>query len=104
MRAITLALLISCTPAQRTTALALSSTALIAADWRQTQDITAACQEINPVIGQCGEITPPNLYFPFVIIAHLAIGLAMREHWRTVWFAGIAGAEASTLWSNTQRK
>jgi hypothetical protein len=76
--------------------LAVSSTALLVADWHQTQDIVANCQELNPVIGQCGERVPVNVYFPVVILGNLALG-AILGKW---WWATIMGAEAATVWSN----
>lgn len=101
MRAIAIALAFAaCTPTQRTTALALSSTTFIVADWYQTQGITAACQELNPIIGACGERVSVNTYFPVAIAAHLTVGLLLPAHWRDVWFGAVAGAQVSTVWSN----
>lgn len=96
--------LMACTPGQRTTTLAIASTSLLFVDWRQTRGIAASCNEENPVIGWCGERVPPDVYFAFVIVAHLALGLAMHNGWDDAWFATIAGAEGATTWSNYRRK
>ncbi len=101
MKALLLAAIVACTPAQRTTSLALASTTLLAVDWSQTRGgITSACRELNPIIGPCGDRVPVDMYFPVVIVAHLALGLAMREPWRDVWFGTVAGAQAATTWAN----
>jgi hypothetical protein len=97
--------LAACTPTQRTATLALTSTALIAADWHQTRSgITASCFEQNPIIGACGENVPPDLYFPVAIALNLAAGLVLPRPWRDVWFAGVTGAQTSTVWSNWRRE
>lgn len=98
-KALALALLVACTPAQRTAALAVSSSALIVVDWHQTARITSECRELNPVIGLCGEHMPPNVYFPTILVLNAAVGLALGT-WRDTWFAAVTGAQASTTWLN----
>lgn len=92
-----------CTHAQRTTALSLASTSLLVVDWQQTTDVPMTCTELNPIIGKCGERVPVDTYFPVAIGAHLAVGLLLPRRWREIWFATVAGAEASTVWSNYRR-
>ena len=104
MKALLLALLVACTPPQRTTAVATVSTALIAADWYQTRTfITPECMEMNPVIGTCGEKVHPDVYFPIVIVSHIIIGAVLPKNWRNVWFAAIAGVQGHTVYSNYQK-
>lgn len=104
MRALVLVLLVACTPAQRTVALAAVSTALLAVDWHQTRGIVQRCDETNPVIGQCGERVAPDTYFPIATLVHLTIGAALPRGWRELWFATIAGVQGSTTWGNWRRK
>ena len=102
MRVIALLLSLSaCTPTQRTTTLALASSSLILIDWHQTRsEIVPSCNELNPVIGPCGERMHPDTYFPIVALAHIAIGAALPQAWRDVWFGAITGAQLATVWSN----
>lgn len=104
MKALALVLLVACTPAQRTVALASASTALLAVDWHQTRGIVKECAETNPVIGQCGERVSPDTYFPVVALVHLAVGATLPRHWRELWFSTIAGVQGSTTWLNWRRK
>lgn len=93
-----------CTHTQRAAALSVASTALLVADWQQTTDVHMTCTEENPIIGKCGERVPVNVYFPVVIGAHLAVGMLLPKRWREIWFATVAGAEGSTVWSNYRRQ
>lgn len=102
--AILLALFAACSPSLRTRALAIASSTTIVLDWHQTIGITRECDELNPVIGECGERTDPNLYFTVALLAHLAVGAMLPEPWRDVWFSSIAGAQASTVVRNWRRK
>ncbi len=99
MKALALALLVACTPAQRTATLAVTSSALIVADWHQTQGIVAECQELNPLVGRCGERIAPNAYFPLVLAASITIGLLLGD-WGETWFGAVTGAQGATVWSN----
>lgn len=104
MKALALILFIACTPTQRATTLAVASTALLSADWHQTRTgVTPLCQEQNPIIGPCGENVSPDIYFPAAIVAHVALGIVLPKHWRAVWFAAVAGAQGSTVWSNWRK-
>lgn len=100
MRTLVLTLLVACTPAQRTAALALSSSTLIVADWHQTHDITRDCREANPILGECGERLSVDVYFATALVAHLGVGLLLPRDWRDVWFGAVAGAQLATVWSN----
>lgn len=90
----------ACSPAQRQTALATASTAALVLDWRQTQRITADCQESNPLLGSCGDRIPPGVYFPAVIALHLAAGVALPAGWSEAWFAAWAGFEGKVVHYN----
>jgi hypothetical protein len=68
-----------CTPRQRKATLAASSTTLLAVDWKMSSDYTGECREMNPMIGECGQRVPVNLYFPVVIAANLALGYFLGE-------------------------
>lgn len=104
MRAAALLLLLSsCSPQARRTTLAAVSTGLLAADWMQTRDfIVPACDESNPVIGPCGERFHPDLYFPLVLAANLALGLALPSPWSELTWATVAGVQGATVWHNAQ--
>lgn len=97
-----IAILCSCTPAQRTMAIASASSTLIAADWMQTRTFAKhpECGENNPIIGACGDRVPPDLYFPVTIALHLLVGYVLPADWRDIWFASIAGVQGATVWSN----
>jgi hypothetical protein len=86
------------TPRQH--ALATAAVGGLAADWAQTRDIVRACRELNPIIGQCGAGFPVDAYFPLTMVATLAVGAAIGG-WRDVLFAGVAGVQWSTVYSNT---
>lgn len=90
----------SCTPAQRTGTLASASTTLLLADWMQTRVFVRECQELNPIIGQCGQHITPDVYFPISVVLNLAAGYALPSGWREAWFGAVAGAQASTVWAN----
>lgn len=101
MRALAFVALAGClSPSQRTTALALASTATLAADWAQTRGITARCTELNPVLGRCGERFPVDLYFPLVILGHLFLAAQLPPPWQEAFLAGMAGVEGATVWRN----
>lgn len=75
--------------------LPLASSAAIAADWYQTRGITQRCGELNPLIGQCGDRVPVDIYFPVAIAANLAAGwISSKFQWL------VLGAEGSIVWSN----
>lgn len=95
--------LCACTPAQRTGALAVASTAGLMVDWSQTLKITSTCRERNPFIGECGEKMSPDLYFTAAISAHLITGYVLGKTWREIWFASIAGVSWNTAYNNQQR-
>lgn len=98
--AIVIALALSgCGWTARQATLAATSTALLAADWKQTRGITAQCLELNPLLGECGERFPVNVYFPLVMVANLGIAHLLGP-WREVQLGAVTGAEAATVWSN----
>lgn len=100
MRIVALAALVACTPMQRTMTLASASSTLILADWMQTRAFVRTCDELNPIIGDCGQHISPDIYFPTALALHLAVGLILPVQWRDVWFGAVAGAQASTVWAN----
>ncbi len=98
--------LVSCTPSwkARDTALELSFVASAAIDWHQTMWITDTCRETNPMIGRCGNVIAPSIYFPIAIAVHAAIAYILPRPWREVFQAFTVGMEASTIYSNYQLK
>ena len=82
--------------------LASVSSTLIAADWMQTRTFARRpqCDELNPIIGECGEHVSPDVYFPVMLAAHMLVGYVLPARWRDVWFGAVAGAQASTVWAN----
>lgn len=72
-----------------------------AADWRQTRDITRHCDEINPIMGTCGQRVPVDLYFPAFAAAMLvAAHVVPSGPWRTAVLAAFAGSELTYVYSN----
>lgn len=90
----------SLTPAQRTGTLAGLATVSLSIDWLQTRDIVKRCNELNPVIGECGQRVSPDIYFPVVILGTLAAGYLIGGAWGDATFAAMAGAETATVWAN----
>ena len=87
---------------RRDTALEAGFFVATTVDWQQTQDITLACDEVNPVIGTCGQRVPVSLYFPVLLVAHAAIAALLPPRWRTAFQAFTAGMEVSTTYWNSQ--
>lgn len=71
-----------------------------AIDWHQTINITNACAESNPMIGTCGDVVPPNAYFPLAMLVHVAIAACLPHTWRTIFQAFSAGVEVGTVVGN----
>ena len=69
-------------------------------DWGQTQDITAACDEVNPVMGSCGQRVPVGAYFPMLLLAHVAIAAALPPSWRSTFQGFTLGMELTTTYWN----
>jgi hypothetical protein len=85
---------------KRDTALELAFVGVTAVDWRQTIDITKDCDESNPMIGPCGRVVPPNIYFPMAILVHAAVAACLPPTWRTVFQAFTTGLEVATIAQN----
>jgi hypothetical protein len=102
MRGLVLCLMLaSCARWTKTdTVLEAAFIATTAIDWHQTMSITHDCQEINPVIGRCGDGAPPNLYFPVVFVLHAAVAALLPHPWREIFQGFTIGLEASTIYSN----
>jgi hypothetical protein len=93
--------LASCTSWEKhDTALELAFMTVTAIDWHQTMSITAGCQEANPMIGRCGEVVPPMLYFPIALLAHAAAAATLPRPWREIFQGFTIGLEASTIYTN----
>jgi hypothetical protein len=87
---------------KRDTLAELGFATITADDWRQTRTITRHCDEINPLIGPCGENLPVDGYFPAAILLHAAISAALPPRWRTLWQGVTIGAELNQVWRNHQ--
>lgn len=97
--------LTSCTPWQkRDTALEVAFVAVAAIDWKQTIWITEHCYETNPMIGRCGELISPSIYFPIAIVLHAAVAALLPRPWREVFQAFTIGMEASTVYMNHEMR
>lgn len=98
---LTIVALAGCAPwTKQDTALELAFAGAAAIDLRQTVDITANCEESNPMIGKCGNEVPPFAYFPVAIAVHAAIAALLPRTWRTVFQSFTVGLEVSTIASN----
>jgi hypothetical protein len=104
MRALVLCVVLaSCSHWSKTdTVLEAAFIATTAIDWHQTMSITANCNELNPVIGSCGDGVPPNAYFPMTFVLHAAVAAALPPRWREVFQGFTIGLEASTTYRNAQ--
>lgn len=85
-----------CTTRQRKITLGVASSVLIVADWKQTDVLVAHCNEQNPIIGTCGEVVRPGIYFPIALVVNIAAGYYLHESY----LAGITGAQAVTVSQN----
>jgi hypothetical protein len=83
----------ACTPTQRKTALAVTSTTLIAADWHQSRGYVERGLEDNPLL-EGG--FPADVYFPVVIAANLVLGYIVGEASLGI----VTGIEAHTVFRN----
>jgi hypothetical protein len=73
----------------------------MAADAVQTIEITADCDEINPVIGQCGENVPVIPYFIGTMMIHTMLAHLLRGSKRSAFQWVSIGVEAGTVVNNT---
>lgn len=65
-----------CTPTQRKATLAVTSTTLLAVDWRQSRGYVEHKLEENPLLNAG---FPVDVYFPVVIAANLVLGYYVGE-------------------------
>lgn len=78
--------------------------AATALDWHQTLTITKYCNEINPIIGDCGQNVSLNVYFPVVIALHVLASAIIPRSWRPIWQGISIGGEGGTVLSNYREK
>lgn len=72
----------------------------IAIDASQTRFITKDCNEINPIVGKCGQRVPFYVYLPLAFLTHWAIAAALPPSWRP-WFQAVtAGVEGTVVYDN----
>jgi hypothetical protein len=84
----------------RDTALEVAFVGSALVDWRQTLTITRDCNELNPMMGRCGDELTPNVYFPLALVAHAAIAAALPPVWRTAFQSLTTGLEVVTIVHN----
>ena len=101
--ALVLALLASCGGwSKKDAALELGLMPAVAADWTQTEWITAHCQEGNPLIGACGQNVSLGWYFPATLAVHALVSAALPQGWlRTTWQAFTLGVEVKAVQRNS---
>lgn len=71
-----------------------------AIDWHQSLDIVATCNEINPIIGECGQRVPLAVYLPAVVLGEVLIAYSLPPKWRKLFEGFALGLETHTIWSN----
>ncbi len=74
--------------------------AITAVDWYQTVDITKACRESNPIIGECGERVNMHLYFASVLVIQSIVARLLSPDYRGFMQGAWIGAEGATVWDN----
>jgi hypothetical protein len=52
------------------------------------------------MIGPCGNVVAPNIYFPIAILVHAAVAACLPHTWRTAFQAFTVGLESATVFSN----
>jgi hypothetical protein len=85
---------------RRDTALEVAFFTASTLDWQQTMDITASCNEVNPVLGSCGQRIPVGMYFPLVLAAHAALAAVLPPSWRGTFQGFTVGVETATTYWN----
>lgn len=74
----------------------------LAVDWAQSRRFSRACEELNPVVGRCGQRVPLDVYIPVSALLHaVATYLLPAGTIRTTWLGITVGAEADAIYSNT---
>lgn len=107
MRYAILALALLATPARAQTALAVASSAAIAADWSISLDAARRGYynpatgewfiETNPLLGKFPSVGQLNTYNVLAIGANLGVGLALPRKYRAVWWSAVAGFETAIV-------
>jgi hypothetical protein len=105
LRAVPLFVLAGCTTwSHRDVALHGALFVATSIDWQQTIDITVACHENNPIMGQCGQRVPVGAYFPLVLVTQAAFAAVIPPSWRGTFQGFLLGAETSTVYWNAHTK
>lgn len=71
-------------------------------DWHQTKDIIKNCDEINPIIGKCGQRVNMHVYFVGVLAIEMITARLMSQNWRSTFHGAWIGVEAATVYDNAQ--
>ncbi len=81
-------------------ALESSFVALMAADYLQTRQIVEHGREGNPVMGNAGELMPPEIYFPSVVVTHAIVMLALPKTARRIALGVSVGIQVHAVQTN----
>ena len=87
---------------RKDTALEASFAMVTTFDWAQSAEVTARCDETNPVVGWCGQRVPIGVYFPIALAAHAAISALLPPSARTIFQAATTGMETTTVYWNSR--
>jgi hypothetical protein len=69
-------------------------------DYQQSSYATQNCLEANPIIGRCGQVTAPAIYFLATTLLHAAIAASLPRGWRELWQVTWIGIEGRTVYRN----
>lgn len=79
----------------------LAFAGVTAADWYQTEQITHDCNEVNPMIGKCGNgPVGVDIEMPTAIISHVLISGLLPTKYRHMWQYVTIGTETLQVASN----
>jgi hypothetical protein len=98
MRILTCVLLLvaACNWSNRQRVMAAATVAVLAIDWHQTHEVVRMCDETNPIIGECGDSVPVNVYFPLAIATVLVLADRLPK-WREPLLGTVFGVQLATV-------
>jgi hypothetical protein len=77
--------------------------ALQAVDAYQTESITSAGRESNPLLGAHGQRVPSFVYFPVVALSNVLVSDVLPHGWwRSSWQDCSVAVQAWTVWHNEE--
>lgn len=84
------------------TALLVSSSAILLWDYAQTRGITRDCRESNPIMGNCGQRMTADAYFALVIPVHILGSFIIPKDYRHAYQGAVLGVEANAIIANVK--